>query len=86
MEKEILTFMDKQLKRIQKSKELLLVQGVKKLQIIGFTNVTMHNILTDETYRIYFLSFLKNRSISKTDDEINAIKELKSFIAKLLKM
>jgi len=84
--KEILIAMNKNINNLQKSKEALLEQGVEKLKIIGFTNVTIHNILTDEIYQLYLLSFLKNISNPKTYDEIIAIKELKSLIAKLLKI
>jgi len=84
--KEILIAMNKNLNHLQKSKEALLVQGVEKLKIIGFANVTIHNILTDEIHQLYLLSFLKNRSNPKTYDEIIAIKELKSLIAKLLEI
>ena len=86
MGKEILIAMNKNINNLQKSKEALLEQGVEKLKIIGFTNVTIHNILTDEIYQLYLLSFLKNISNPKTYDEIIAIKELKSLIAKLLKI
>ncbi|GGG43859.1 hypothetical protein [Bizionia arctica] len=74
--------MEKHLNLIQKSKEELLVQGVEKLKIIGFANVNLDNILTDDIYQLYFLSFLKNRSNPQNDDEILAIKELKSLINK----
>jgi hypothetical protein len=84
--KEILIAMIKHLNHIQKSKEALLIQGVEKLKIIGFTNVTIQNLLTDEIYILYFLSFLKNLCNPRNDDEIIAIKELKSFISKLLEI
>lgn len=84
MGKEILIVMNKNLNHIQKSKEALLVQGVEKLKIIGFANVTKHNILTDEVYQLYFLSFLQNISKYKNNDEIIVIKELKSLINQLL--
>lgn len=71
---------------LQKCKEALLEQGVEKLKIIGFTNVTMHNILTDDIYQLYLLSFLKNISNPKSYDEIIAIKELKSLINQLLEI
>lgn len=86
MGKEILIAMIKHSNHIQKSKEALLIQGVEKIKIIGFTNITLQNILTDEIYILYFLSFLKNISIPKNDDEVIAIKELKSFITKLLEI
>lgn len=71
---------------LQKCKEALLKQGVEKLKIIGFANVTMHNILTDEIYQLYLLNFLKNISNPKSYDEIIAIKELKSLINQLLEI
>jgi len=78
--KEILIAMTKDLNLIQKTKEALLIQGVEKLKIIGFTNVTIHNILTEEIYILYFSSYLKKISDPKNDNEIIAIKELKSLI------
>ncbi|MCK0144938.1 hypothetical protein MWU78_04665 [Arenibacter sp. F26102] len=74
--------MNKDLDHIQKTKEDLLIQGVEKLKIIGFTNVTVHNILTEEIYILYFSTYLKKISDPKNDNEIIAIKELKSFITK----
>lgn len=74
--------MNKNLNHIQKTKEALLIQGVEKLKIIGFDNVTIHNILTEEIYILYFSSYLKKISDPKNDNEIIAIKELKSFITK----
>jgi hypothetical protein len=71
---------------IQKSKEVLQVQGLEKLKIIGFTNVTKDNILTDEIYQLYFLRFLNNIPNPKNADEIMAISELKSLITKLLEI
>lgn len=86
MGKEILIAMSKNVNDVKKQKELLIMEGAEKLKIIGFSNVTIHNILTDDIYQLYFLSFLKNRTNPKTDDEIIAIKELKSFINKLVKI
>jgi len=80
--KEILIAMNKNLNHIQKTKEALLIQGVEKLKIIGFANVTIHNILTEEIYILYFSSYLKKISDPKNDNEIIAINELKSFITK----
>ncbi|MCM4169851.1 hypothetical protein DHD32_00035 [Arenibacter sp. TNZ] len=82
MGKEILIAMNKNLNHIQKTKEALLIQGVEKLKIIGFANVTIHNILTEEIYILYFSSYLKKISDPKNDNEIIAINELKSFITK----
>ena len=82
MGKEILIAMNKNLNHIQKTKEALLIQGVEKLKIIGFANVTIHNILTEEIYILYFSSYLKKISDPKNDNEIIAIKELKSLITK----
>lgn len=78
--------MDKQLSNLEKSKEALLERGVEKLKIMGFTNVTIDNILIDEIYIFYFLSFLKNISNPKNDEEIIAIKELKLGITKLFEL
>jgi hypothetical protein len=78
--------MNKQLNQIQKSKESLLVQGVEKLKIIGFNNVTTQNILTDDIYQLYFLSFLKTRSNPNNVEEIIAIKELKLLITQLFEI
>lgn len=83
MGKEILIVMNEQENHIQKSKKELLIQGVEKLKIIGFENVTILNILTDDIYQLYFLSFLKNRSNPISKDEIIAIKELKLFVTRL---
>jgi len=81
--KEILIVMEEHVNHIQNSKKELLIQGVEKLKIIGFENVTILNILTDDIYQLYFLSFLKNRSNSISKDEIIAIKELKLLVTKL---
>jgi len=75
--------MSKKLDLIKKQKESLILQGVEKLKIMGFTNVTIHNIMTDEIYYLYFLSFLNNISNPMNNDEIIAIKELKSRITQL---
>ncbi|MFD2915663.1 hypothetical protein [Psychroserpens luteus] len=83
MGKEILIVMNEHENHIQKSKKELLIQGVEKLKIIGFENVTILNILTDDIYQLYFLSFLKNRSNPINKDEIIAIKELKLFVTRL---
>lgn len=83
MGKEILIVMEEHVNHIQNSKKELLIQGVEKLKIIGFENVTILNILTDDIYQLYFLSFLKNRSNSISKDEIIAIKELKLLVTKL---
>lgn len=69
-----------------KSKEMLLEKGVKKLKIMGFTQVTKNTILTDEIYQLYFLSFLNNISNPKNNHEISAIQELKLYIVKLLEI
>lgn len=78
--------MSKKLDLIKKQKESLILQGVEKLKIMGFTNVTTDNILTDEIYHLYFLSFLNNISNPKNDDEIIAIKELRTLINKLFEL
>ena len=75
--------MDTHLNLIKKSKEALLEQGVEKLKIMGFPNVTLHNILTDDIYQLYFLSILKNSSNPQNKSELLAIKELKTLIKKL---
>ncbi|MGM0407598.1 MAG: hypothetical protein ACQEWD_08255 [Bacteroidota bacterium] len=75
--------MSNKLDRIKKQKEFLILQGVEKLKIMGFNNVTVNNILTDEIYHLYFLSFLNNTFHSGNYDEIIAIKELKSLILEL---
>ncbi|TYB72336.1 MULTISPECIES: hypothetical protein [Bizionia] len=69
-----------------KSKEMLLEKGVKKLKIMGFTQVTKNTILTDEIYQLYFLSFLNNIPNPKNNHEISAIQELKLYIVKLLEI
>lgn len=78
--------MTKKLKFLKKQKESLLLHGVEKLKIIGFTNVTRKNILTDEIYQFYFLNFLKNICSPNTNDEISAIKELKTHIINLFEL
>jgi len=45
----------------------------RKLKIIGFANVTIHNILTEEIY-ILLPSYLKKLSDPKNDNEIIANK------------
>jgi len=84
--KEILIAMNKKLNHNQKSKDSLIVQGVEKLKILGFSNATTHTILTDDIYQLYFLSFLNNISKPKNEEEIMAIKELKSFLIKLIEI
>ncbi len=86
MGKEILIAMNKKLNHNQKSKDSLIVQGVEKLKILGFSNATTHTILTDDIYQLYFLSFLNNISKPKNEEEIMAIKELKSFLIKLIEI
>ncbi|TYC17810.1 hypothetical protein ES677_00070 [Bizionia gelidisalsuginis] len=86
MGKEILMAMNKNLDVIKTQKESLVLRGVEKLKIIGFTNVTIPTILTDEIYLLYFLSFLNKISNSKNEDEIIAIKELKTLITKRLEI
>ena len=86
MGKEILMAMGKKLDFTKKQKESLILQGVEKLKIMGFTNVTTDNILTDEIYHLYFLSFLNNISNPINDDEIIAIKELRALITKLFEL
>lgn len=86
MDKEILIIMNTQLSNLEKSKEALLEQGVEKLKIMGFTKVTIDNILTDEIYHLLFLNFLNTISNPKNDVEIIAIKELKLLITKLLEI
>ncbi|TYB77509.1 hypothetical protein ES676_04240 [Bizionia saleffrena] len=86
MGKEILMAMNKNLEVIKTQKESLVLRGVEKLKIIGFTNVTIPTILTDEIYLLYFLSFLNKISNSKNEDEIIAIKELKTLITKRLEI
>ncbi|MDW5290208.1 hypothetical protein [Formosa sp. PL04] len=83
MGKEILIAMNKHISLIQESKEMLLQQGVEKLKIIGFANVNLDNIMTDDIYQLYFLSFLKNSSSPQNKNELLAIKELKALINKL---
>ena len=83
MGKEILIVMNEHENHIKKNKKELLIQGVEKLKIIGFENVTILNILTDDIYQLYFLSFLKNRSNPISKDEVIAIKELKLFVTRL---
>ncbi|MFO7719347.1 MAG: hypothetical protein R6W85_02765 [Gillisia sp.] len=75
--------MNKKSALIKKQKESLLLQGVEKLKIMGFSNVTTDNILTDEIYQLYFLKFLNTIFSSKNNDENSAIKELKSLIIEL---
>ena len=77
--------MTKELNLIEKQKESLLFHGVEKLKIMGFTNVTKNNILTDEVYQLYFLNFLNKIHNPKNDDDYIAIKELKSHITKQFK-
>jgi len=86
LDKEILIIMNTQLSNLEKSKEALLEQGVEKLKIMGFTKVTIDNILTDEIYHLLFLNFLNTISNPKNDVEIIAIKELKLLITKLLEI
>ncbi|MGZ0017544.1 hypothetical protein [Yeosuana sp. AK3] len=86
MGEEILIAMTKKSNFLKKQKESLILHGVKKLKIIGFSNVTKHNILTDEMYQRYFLNFLKKICSTKRKDEISAIKELKAHIMNLFEL
>ena len=70
---------------IKDQKGLLILQDVEKLKIMGFTNVTMDNIVTDGIYHLYFLNFLNNMSNSKNEEERIAIKELRFLITKLFR-
>ncbi len=72
--------MKKAATNIQKSKKTLLLKGVAKLKIIGFTKVTTQSILSNEIYRLYFNRFLNNEIIFRTDFELQAAKELLKFI------
>lgn len=38
----------------------LIEQGVKRLKLFGFTNVTVENIMEDEVYRLYFERILNS--------------------------
>ncbi|GHC53797.1 hypothetical protein [Ulvibacter litoralis] len=70
---------------VSKQKEVLVAQGVEKLKILGFSKVTIHTILKDEMYQLYFLSFLNSKS-NCNNNEIIAINELKALILKVLKV
>lgn len=49
----------------------LIRNGVKKLRLFGFTNVTEENIMTDEVYRLYFERILRSGFGNQaTPDEI----------------
>lgn len=47
--------------------------GVKKLRLFGFTNVTEENILTDEVYRLYFERILRSNPEAGMDEKINKL-------------
>jgi hypothetical protein len=66
---------------LQKIKEALLLKGVLKLKIIGLTKVTSENILSNELYRLYFIRFLEDKTIFRTDLEIQAIIEFKKSLS-----
>ncbi len=68
-----------------RKKTYLVEQGIKKLKIIGFTNVTKDNILTDEIYQLYFLGFINSLPVYKKQDEIKAIDELRSHLHNALR-
>lgn len=70
---------------IKEQKRLLIFQGVEKLKIMGFSNVTIANILTNDIYHLYFLNFLNNMSNPKNEKESIAIKELRPLITRLFR-
>ncbi|MNR04565.1 hypothetical protein D3C85_1205390 [compost metagenome] len=72
--------MKKAVTNIQKSKKTLLLKGVEKLKIIGFTKVTTQSILSNEIYRLYFNRFLDDETIFRNDFELQAAKELKDLL------
>ena len=62
-------------------KSELIEQGVKKLKLFGFTNVTEENIMQDEVYRLYFERILNSNLGDRPDiDEeiIELIAQLKN--------
>lgn len=67
---------------IKDQKRLPIFQGVEKLKIMGFSNITIANSLTDDIYHLYFLN---NMSNSKNEKESMVIKELRSLITKLFR-
>ena len=50
--------------------------GVKKLRLFGFTNVTEENIMTDEVYRLYFERMLRSNHEAGMDEKINKLFDL----------
>ena len=45
----------------EKLKENLIKTGVRNLQEYGYTDVTPQNLLTDEIYKAFFISMLKDK-------------------------
>jgi hypothetical protein len=51
-------------------RSILIGQGVRKLKLFGFRNVTKENIMNDEVYRLYFERILNsNLGVRAADDE-----------------
>jgi hypothetical protein len=62
-------------------KAKLIEQGVKRLKLFGFTNVTEENIMKDEVYRFYFEGIL-NSNLGNRPDVDEKIIELITQIKK----
>ena len=56
-------------------KDKLIKAGVKNLQEFGYPNANKENILTDEVYKAFFASMLKDNLGNSTDID-KAINEL----------
>ena len=61
-------------------KEHLLKAGVKNLKQFGYTKVTTETILTDEVYKEFFKSMLKDNlgNVKQIDEVINQLLEIVS--------
>ena len=62
-------------------KNEIIENGVKNLKEFGYPNVNSENIFTDEIYRAFFKSMLKDSMDTTTNKTIlNVLKELLSKI------
>jgi len=62
-------------------KNKIIENGVKNLKEFGYPNVNSENIFTDEIYRVFFKSMLKDSMDMTTNKTIlDALKELLSKI------
>lgn len=54
-------------------RDKLIRAGVNNLKEYGYSKVNAENILTDQIYKAFFLSMLKDNRGKGADDEINKL-------------